>query len=440
MGRPVRVAIAGLGNRGRDNYARAAKFHPDKMEIAAVADIDPKKVELVAEEYHLPKEACFSSAEEMLEREKLADVMIIATQDRQHVGHAVAALRKGYHLLLEKPVSPEIEECRRLAETAGNCGRKVVVCHVLRYTPIYQKVKELLDEGVIGDVVSIMASENVGWYHQAHSFVRGNWANSKESSPMILQKCCHDMDLYLWLANKKCESLTSYGDTYLFKKGNAPKGSARRCMDGCAVKEECPFDAEKIYLDHREAGYRRGNRRWPLDVLVPSGPTEEKIKEALKKGRYGRCVYHCDNDVVDHQVVNLKMTDGTTMSFTMCAFTPEISRYARFMGTRGEMRVNMAGKPKDCEISIRRFASDVQEETVDVAKLADDFSGHGGGDERMLLEFLDIVSGRKEESSYVTSLDRSLESHYCALAAEYSRIHGGRPVKIAEFIEERHIR
>lgn len=440
MGRPVRVAIAGLGNRGRDNYARAAKFHPDKMEIAAVADIDPKKVELVAEEYHLPKEACFSGAEEMLEREKLADVMIIATQDRQHVGHAVAALRKGYHLLLEKPVSPEIEECRRLAETAGNCGRKVVVCHVLRYTPIYQKVKELLDEGVIGDVVSIMASENVGWYHQAHSFVRGNWANSKESSPMILQKCCHDMDLYLWLANKKCESLTSYGDTYLFKKENAPKGSARRCMDGCAVKEECPFDAEKIYLDHREAGYRRGNRRWPLDVLVPSGPTEEKIKEVLKKGRYGRCVYHCDNDVVDHQVVNLKMTDGTTMSFTMCAFTPEISRYARFMGTRGEMRVNMAGKPKDCEISIRRFASDVQEETVDVAKLADDFSGHGGGDERMLLEFLDIVSGRKEESSYVTSLDRSLESHYCALAAEYSRIHGGRPVKIAEFIEERHIR
>ena len=440
MGRPVRVAIAGLGNRGRDNYARAAKFHPDKMEIAAVADIDPKKVELVAEEYHLPKEACFSGAEEMLEREKLADVMIIATQDRQHVGHAVAALRKGYHLLLEKPVSPEIEECRRLAETAGNCGRKVVVCHVLRYTPIYQKVKELLDEGVIGDVVSIMASENVGWYHQAHSFVRGNWANSKESSPMILQKCCHDMDLYLWLANKKCESLTSYGDTYLFKKENAPKGSARRCMDGCAVKEECPFDAEKIYLDHREAGYRRGNRRWPLDVLVPSGPTEEKIKEALKKGRYGRCVYHCDNDVVDHQVVNLKMTDGTTMSFTMCAFTPEISRYARFMGTRGEMRVNMAGKPEDCEISIRRFASDVQEETVDVAKLADDFSGHGGGDERMLLEFLDIVSGRKEESSYVTSLDRSLESHYCALAAEYSRIHGGRPVKIAEFIEERHIR
>ncbi len=433
MSRPIKVAIAGLGNRGRDNYGKIGMLYPDKMEIVAAADIDPKKVALAAEEFRLPKEACFSSAEEMLAEEKLADVMVIATQDRQHVGHAIAALEKGYHLLLEKPVSPEVEECQRLAEAAKRCGRKVVVCHVLRYTPIYQKVKELLEEGVIGDVVSIMASENVGWYHQAHSFVRGNWSNSKETSPMILQKCCHDMDLYLWLAGKTCESVTSYGDTYLFKKEKAPAGCTKRCLDGCKVKEACPFDAEKIYLDNEETGFRKGNRQWPLDVLVPSGPTEEKIMEALREGRYGRCVYHCDNDVVDHQVVNLKMTDGTTMSFTMCAFTPEISRYARFMGTKGEMRVNMVGKIENCEISIRRFDSRMSVETVNVAELAGDFSGHGGGDERMLVEFLDMISGEKEESSYVTSLDKSLESHYCALAAEYSRTHGGRPVRMAEF-------
>ncbi len=433
MSRPIKVAIAGLGNRGRDNYGKIGMLYPDKMEIVAAADIDPKKVALAAEEFRLPGEACFSSAEEMLAREKLADVMVIATQDRQHVGHAIAALEKGYHLLLEKPVSPEVEECQRLAEAAKRCGRKVVVCHVLRYTPIYQKVKELLEEGVIGDVVSIMASENVGWYHQAHSFVRGNWSNSKETSPMILQKCCHDMDLYLWLAGKTCESVTSYGDTYLFKKEQAPAGCTKRCLDGCKVKEACPFDAEKIYLDNEETGFRKGNRQWPLDVLVPSGPTEEKIMEALREGRYGRCVYHCDNDVVDHQVVNLKMTDGTTMSFTMCAFTPEISRYARFMGTKGEMRVNMVGKIENCEISIRRFDSGMPVETVNVAELAGDFSGHGGGDERMLVEFLDMISGEKEESSYVTSLDKSLESHYCALAAEYSRTHDGCPVRIAEF-------
>ncbi len=430
MSKTMKVAIAGLGSRGKDVYAKSAKLHPDKMEIAAIADIDPEKVALVAEEYHVPKEACFASAEEMLRREKLADAMIIATQDRQHVGHALAALEKGYHLLLEKPVSPELDECRKLEAAAERSGKKVVVCHVLRYTPIYQKVKELLDSGVIGEVVSIMASENVGWHHQAHSFVRGNWANSKETSPMILQKCCHDMDLYPWLAGKTCESLTSYGDNYLFKAEKAPKGCAKRCLDGCRVKESCPFDAEKIYLDHKVAGYRSGNRIWPLDVLVPSGPTEEKLMEAIREGRYGQCVYHCNNNVVDHQVVNLKMTDGTTMSFTMCAFTPETSRYARFMGTRGEIRVDMQHLAEDCEISIRRFESGMPVETIDVASLADDFSGHGGGDDRMVVEFLDIISGEKEESSYVTSLNRSLESHYCALAAEYSRTHGGCPVEI----------
>lgn len=433
MSKPIKVAIAGLGGRGKDIYAKSAKLHPEKMEIVAIADIDPEKVDLVAKEYHVPKEACFSSAEEMLRQEKLADAMIIATQDRQHVGHATAALEKGYHLLLEKPISPDLDECKKLAKAAESCGKKVVVCHVLRYTPIYQKVKELLDLGVIGDVVSIMASENVGWYHQAHSFVRGNWANSKETSPMILQKCCHDMDLYLWLAGKTCESLTSYGDTYLFKKEKAPKGCARRCLDGCKVKEECPFDAEKIYLDNKVFGYRRGNRIWPLDVLVPAGPTEEKVMDAIKNSRYGQCVYHCDNDVVDHQVVNLRMTDGTTMSFTMCGFTPEISRYARFMGTKGEIRVEMKGVAEDCEISIRKFECDIPVENIDVASLSDDFSGHGGGDDRMVVEFLDIISGEKEESSYVTSLDRSLESHYCALAAEYSRTHDGSPVKISEF-------
>lgn len=433
MSKLMKVAIAGLGSRGKDIYAKSAKLHPEKMEIVAIADIDPEKVAMVAQEYHVPKAACFSSAEEMLKEDRLADAMIIATQDRQHVGHALAALEKGYHLLLEKPVSPDLSECRKLAEAAERFGKKVVVCHVLRYTPIYQKVKELLDSGIIGDVVSIMASENVGWYHQAHSFVRGNWANSDETSPMILQKCCHDMDLYLWLAGKNCESLTSYGDTYLFKKENAPKGCAERCFDGCQVREECPFDAEKIYLDNKMIGYRNGNRIWPLDVVVPAGPTEEKLLDAIKNGRYGQCVYHCNNNVVDHQVVNLRMTDGTTMSFTMCGFTPEISRYARFMGTKGEIRVDMLGLAEDCEISIRKFESSMSVEKIDVASLAEDFSGHGGGDDRMLVEFLDIISGEKEESAYVTSLDRSLESHYCALAAEYSRTHDGCPVKIAEF-------
>lgn len=317
MSRQMTVAIAGLGSRGRDTYAKAAKIYPDKMKIVAIADIDPEKVKLTAEEYDVPMSHCYESAEDMLKEEKLADAMIIATQDRQHVGQAIKALKKGYHLLLEKPISPDLGECRKISEVAKECKREVVVCHVLRYTPIYQKVKEILDAGTIGDVISIMAIENVGWFHQAHSFVRGNWANSDETSPMILQKCCHDMDLYLWLAEKTCRSLTSYGDLNYFTPEHAPEGCTGRCLEGCKAKEKCIFDAEKIYLEHERIGYRQGNRGWPLDVLVPSGPTEEKLIEALKTGPYGKCVFHCNNNVVDHQVVNLNMTDGTTMSFQL---------------------------------------------------------------------------------------------------------------------------
>lgn len=422
---------------GRMDYRRIVRYtlieDPDKMKIVAIADIDPEKVKLTAEEYDVPMSHCYESAEDMLKEEKLADVMIIATQDRQHVGQAIKALKKGYHLLLEKPISPDLGECRKISEVAKECKREVVVCHVLRYTPIYQKVKEILDAGTIGDVISIMAIENVGWFHQAHSFVRGNWANSDETSPMILQKCCHDMDLYLWLAEKTCRSLTSYGDLNYFTPEHAPEGCTGRCLEGCKAKEKCIFDAEKIYLEHERIGYRQGNRGWPLDVLVPSGPTEEKLIEALKTGPYGKCVFHCNNNVVDHQVVNLNMTDGTTMSFTMCGFTAETSRYAKFMGTRGEVIVDMQPDEKESKIVIEYFDPGRTKEVIDVAALSDDFSGHGGGDNKMVEEFLDIISGEKTESTYITSLDRSLQSHYCALAAEYSRLHDGKAVEIDTF-------
>lgn len=422
MSKPVKVAIAGLGNRGRETYAKSAELHPDKMEIVAVADIDSEKVRLAAEKFNVPKEACFSSAEEMLKQEKLADVMIIATQDRQHVAHAVEALEKGYHLLLEKPVSPELEECKRLAEVAKRCGRKVVVCHVLRYTPIYQKVKELLDSGVIGDVVSIMASENVGWFHQAHSFVRGNWSNSKETSPMILQKCCHDMDILLWLTGKTCKSVSSFGDLYLFRRERAPEGAAGRCVDGCKARAGCPFDAEKIYMDHEEYGILHGNRGWPLDVLALH-PSRKSIEEALRSGPYGRCVYYCDNNVVDHQVVNLNMTDGSTFSLTMCGFTADISRYTKFMGTKGEIIADMAANT----IQLTEFG---REAKVIKIRKSEDFSRHGGGDNRMVEDFLDMIIEGRVPDDRMTSVERSVESHYCALAAEESRLKDGAVIEI----------
>ena len=258
MKAPVTFAIAGFGDRG-STYASMQKLFPEKMKVVAVADLDPRKVEKARQLYDIPQENCFSSAEEMLEQEKLADVMVVSTMDRQHVGHAIPALRKGYNILMEKPISPELDKCKEILEVAKDCPGKIIVCHVLRYTTFYNKLKELISSGRIGDVVSICANENVGYWHQAHSFVRGNWRNSQETSPMILQKSCHDMDILTWLLGKKCKAVSSFGSTRLFKPECAPEGAALRCLDGCKAKEKCLFDAEKIYITSPKTGLATGS-------------------------------------------------------------------------------------------------------------------------------------------------------------------------------------
>lgn len=233
MKKKVTVAIAGLGARGLETYAKATRLFSEDVQIVAVADPISERVQAAATEYHVPPEYCFESAEKMLEHDRLADVLFICTQDRQHAGHAIPALKKGYHLLLEKPISPFLEDCRAIAQTAREYGRQVVVCHVLRYTPFYQKIKEIIQSGKIGEVIAIQATENVAYWHQAHSFVRGNWRNSDISSPMILQKSCHDMDILLWLAGKSCEKVSSFGSlTHFLKKTRlkVPPSVARRTV------------------------------------------------------------------------------------------------------------------------------------------------------------------------------------------------------------------
>ncbi|MEG0126281.1 MAG: Gfo/Idh/MocA family oxidoreductase, partial [Clostridia bacterium] len=296
----------------------------------------------------------------------------------------------------------------------------VVVCHVLRYTPFYQKIKELMDAGTVGEVVSLQAIEQVGYWHQAHSFVRGNWRSTAESSPMILQKCCHDMDILLWLTGKHCRRVSSFGSLRHFTKEQAPAGAPMRCTDGCPAAEACVYNAERFYMDR----VRKGETDWPVNV-VAFEPNEENVMKALKEGPYGRCVYHCDNDAVDHQVVNLELEDGATVNFTMCAFVAHGGRTLRVMGTRGELYCDM----KKETVRVMPFG---QEDTeIDITKLTDDFSGHGGGDTRMIHEFVRLVAGEEITSTTLSSIDRSVESHLVALAAETSRLAGGRVIEMA---------
>ncbi len=418
------VAIVGLGGRGHHTYAKYQNKFPERMKIVAIADIDPEKVRCVGEEFDVPENFRFDSAESLLSREKLADVLIIATQDRQHCAHALKALALGYDILLEKPVAVTAEDCLAIRDAARKANRMVAICHVLEYTAFYRKIKEIIKSGAIGEPVTLQAIENVGYWHQAHSFVRGNWRNDEIESPMILQKCCHDFDILSWLLDRRCVSLSSFGSLKYFKPENAPKGSGERCTE-CKYSEECPYSALKIYFDS-EIGYRKGNRGWPCDVLAEN-PTEETLLEAIKTGPYGRCVFRCDNNVVDHQVVNMQMEDDITVSFTMTGFTAQNYRHLKVMGTLGEI---VADQGKNL-VTVTPFGG---ESTVyDITKLTDDLSGHGGGDNRMMSEMFDALEKNAGVSS---SVENAIASHLVAFAAERSRKLGGERIFMRDFERE----
>ena len=335
-----------------------------------------------------------------LAQPRLADVMIVATQDRQHVRAALAALDKGYHILLEKPISPSLEDCRALQKKARETGKLVVVCHVLRYTRFYAALKDLLSRGELGKVETIDAMEHVAYWHQAHSFVRGNWRDSSETSPMILQKSCHDMDILRWLAGEPCLRVQSFGSLDYFTADNAPEGAALRCLDGCACKEDCPFDAEKIYITDPRTGIRGRGKGWPCAVLA-SDPDEDKIWDALRTGPYGRCVFHCDNNVVDHQTVNLEFANHIHATFTMTAFTQDCHRTIKITGTRGEIQGDM----EENVLYLRRFGQ--PEEVIDLLQEEGTYSGHGGGDFGLMADFCRLMAEGGAQS--LTGVDASVE-------------------------------
>lgn len=424
MENKIRVAITGLGSRGYDTYATIIKKFSDDMVITAVADPRKERIDKFRKEFDIPAENCFSSSEELLSKERLADVLLICTLDKQHYKETMAALNIGYDILLEKPISTSPKECFEIAETANRLSRKIVVCHVLRYTVFYQKIKEIISSGQIGDVASIQAIERVCFWHQAHSFVRGNWRNSNTSSSMILQKCCHDMDIYLWLAGKKCKSVSSFGSLFYFRKENSPEGASERCTNKCSEFGTCVYNPYKFYGDM----IKRGDFGWPVNVVTQEF-TLEALNKALEEGPYGKCVFNNDNNVVDHQVVNLNLEDGATIGFTMSAFTSRPGRTMLIMGIKGNIEASM----EENIINVEIFGKPA--EVIDVKKLTDDFFGHGGGDGRMISSLIKYIR-TGEVAPGITTIDRSVESHYVAMAAEKSRTECGKVVDMKEYIKE----
>jgi predicted dehydrogenase len=404
--RAVSFVVIGAGDRGF-TYSEYSRHFPGKMKIAAVAEPDKNRRERFANDFGLENSHVFESFEQILSMPKLADAAIIATPDDLHFRPAKMAIEKGYAVLLEKPISNRKEDIIELNSFNEKLCGFTAVCHVLRYTPFFKKLKDIADSGLLGKIVTIEHNEGVGWWHHAHSFVRGNWADTEKTSPMILAKSCHDMDLLLWFSGKQCRKISSFGSLNHFKKENAPSGSTARCTDGCKVENECPYSALKLYLDMNQNG-------WPVSTMTDDLSYEGRFK-AIKEGPYGRCVYMCDNNAVDHQVVNAEFEDGITASFTMSAFT-EPGRKIRIMGTMGEARGN--GKI----IETVDFRTN-KKETIDIPKEENGvLTGHGGGDFGLVSAFIKAI--RNENKGLISStLDVSVESHLMAFAAEESRIH-----------------
>lgn len=410
MKEKLTVAIIGLGCRGADSYGQRM-LKDDRFKITAICDIRKGKVDRFEKEFNVEPSNCFLDENEFF-KTKLADVCVIATQDRDHVRHCLKALELGYDILLEKPITPILDECYALLEAQKRYGGKVIVCHVLRYAPAYVKLDQMLKDNIIGRLINIHAVEQVAYWHQAHSYVRGNWRKSEETSPMIMAKCCHDLDLIQHYAGSKCKYISSFGKLNFFKKENQPEGASDRCQT-CKFKDTCPYSAYRIYVERWE---KNGcpDIMWPQDVVTDVVPlTKAAIIEGIEKTYYGQCVFACDNNVVDTQETNILFENGVTANLLMTAFTQECGRHYVFHGALGEIDFN---EPEN-KISIKRFGEPV--EIIPFSSLVDINGGHGGGDGAIVEEVYNVFALGKKAT---TTLEESLESHIMALKAEEDRL------------------
>jgi predicted dehydrogenase len=407
----IRIIVAGAGDRGTAHARSAVKLSDGRAEIVGVAEPREYYRNQMAEEFGIPPEGVFADWRDMAERELFADAVIIATQDAMHTAPTEAFAEKGYHILLEKPMAPEPDECRRIINAVTANDRIFAVCHVLRYTPYTKALKAIVDSGALGEIASMDRVEPLGFWHQAHSYVRGNWRNEKDSSSMLLAKSCHDIDWMHYIMGARCTAVSSFGSLQHFRPECQPEGAAERCM-ACGVESTCPYSAKRIYFSR----LRKGETEWPLNVVVPD-PTEERLTKALETGPYGQCVYMCDNDVVDHQVVNMQFDTGATASFTMTGFNKGGHRQTRIFGTRGELIGDGS------IIKVYDFLTDTWTEHDTQAADASILGGHGGGDGSLMIAFIDAIENN-DRTRVLTGAEETLDSHLMVFAAEQARKEG----------------
>jgi predicted dehydrogenase len=452
MPQPITAVLIGAGNRGYDAYGSYALAHPDEIRFVALAEPHDARRARFARAHSIPPETQFTIWEDLIGKGKIADAALICTLDRQHAEPTIAALRTGYDVLLEKPMATNLFDCVRLVQAAERTGRLLQICHVLRYAPFFSQLHDIIRSGRLGRVITAEHRENVSYWHMAHSYVRGNWRNSTVESPMILAKCCHDFDILFWNLGA-CRQLSSFGSLVHYRAENAPPGAPDRCTDGCPIAEDCPWYAPRLYLDliplmhtarHSSAARERlgasvalghpsllraaarlipgyagalDYRGWPISTISEDTSLEAR-QRALENGPWGRCVYHCDNDVVDHQVVNMQLESGASVAMVMHGHSHREGRTVRYDGTRATLIGHFY--VGDQEIQIHDHLTD-KVEAIRPALGALAATGHGGGDAGLMAAF---VRSTLDRSQALTTARESMESHLMAFAAEEARVNG----------------
>lgn len=414
--------VVGAGVRGRWAYGGYAATFPDDLRLVGVAEPDAERRDGFAADHGIPHERRFADWRDLVAAGRLADVAINATRDEHHLDSTLALLDAGYDVLLEKPMASTLSGCVALVRAAREHGRILRIGHVLRHTELFRVVHDLVGSGRLGRVVTVDHRENVSALHMAHSYVRGNWRRSDETAPMLLAKCCHDLDLLQWNVGRPVRRMASFGALTHFRAEHAPEGAPHRCLDGCPVADDCIWYAPRLYLAEDAGGL-------PVGRFLVGGETAEETRAALHTSPYGRCVYHSDNDVVDHQVAILEFDDDTTATLTMHGHSDEECRTLRYDGTRATLHAKFAYGADDW-VRVRDHGSG-QVEEVPLGSRSD--SGHGGGDFGLIRDFLRTVRG--EPTEVQTSPEEVLESHLLAFAGEQARVEAGL-VDMARFREQ----
>ncbi|MFX1517851.1 MAG: Gfo/Idh/MocA family oxidoreductase [Promethearchaeota archaeon] len=456
----ISAIMIGAGNRGKDVYGTYALNHPQDLKFVAVAEPHPVRRELFAKVHGIPSSHQYKTWEDLLQS-KIAEAAFICTQDQMHIAPAVKALDLGYNVLLEKPMATKIDECILLTKKAEEMKKQLRIAHVLRYTPFFKKIFKIIQSGQIGNVITIDHRENVSYWHMAHSFVRGNWAKEESSSPMILAKSCHDLDILYWLVGSSPRFISSFGTLKHFKPEEAPSGATSRCLDGCFAIDSCQYYAPRIYIDiipllrmaqiggsgrvrfianlalkHPQLfsklknfpGFRQVDKYqgWPVSTITEDLTTEGKWK-ALKTGPYGRCVYFADNDVVDHQVTIIEFDNGVTATFTMHGFSHFEGRTIRIDGTKGTLIGEFLASGE--KLILYDHFHETEKVIIDQKMNLDAEIGHGGGDIGLIRSFIKSLRDSEEP---LTTAKSALESHVMAFAAEEARLTNST-IQLAEF-------